>query len=521
MRKAFPLFLLSVFCCTLLSAQSVADPAYASFGKSTPRYEFISYAVRSQAEQRDLDKNEHYLPLEGQWRVAKSTLAEGGQAGFYRPRFSVADWDQTPVPNLRRATGGPALEGLTPPALPGEIPLVQYRAEIDVPYLWLDRDVYLHIEGVGGAYTLYVNDEKVGYSNDSRTPAEYNLSEALTDGLNSIGIEVYGYSAGSWMETLIPSLAPGTLGRIYLYSQPKLCIRDFVITTQVDEAGHNGIFWITAVMSNSYRSDEKITLGYDVYAPNGGQLLTYNLKEVEVPGFGYDTIICKEYIYARFRKMWSPESPALYDVMLYTRRDGRITEYIPFKVGFNRVTLRDGTLHSNGKEVKITAADYDAAYDSKTTEQQLRKLKAHGVNTICVSYPQPRWFYELCDRIGFYVVDQANNNPGYRPDDRNVGGSLSNAREYLPQFLDRAATMQGRSKAYTSILALSMGGQAGNGYNFYKTYQWLKAADSIHPIVYRDVQGEWNADAAFPKAADAEALLQKTPPPAKPASKKR
>ena len=516
MRKR--IFFLSIFTFSLyaLAAQDApeiwADPSYASFGKAKPRQEFISYVNREQAEQRNLVENDHYLPLEGKWRVLRSNTAEGGEPGFYRPRFSVASWGETTVPNVVPYEGVSPLTSLTPPALPSLIPLAQYRAEIDVPYLWLDRDVYLHIEGMSSAYSLYVNGVRVGYSNDTRTPAEYNISPALTDGLNAIGIEVYGYSVGNWMETLIPSLEPGSLGRVYVYSQPKLCIHDFVITTQLDEEGRNGIMWITAVMSNSYRSDEKITLGYDIYAPNGGKLLTYNLQELDVPGQGYDTIICKEYIYPSSRKMWSPDTPDLYSVMLYTRRDGRITEYIPFKVGFNRTEVKDGVLYANGKPVQLSAVNYDAARDEETTAQQLKRLKAHGVNTICVSYPQPRYFYELCDRIGFYVIDQANNNPGYRKDDRNVGGSLANDRAFLPAFIDRASQMQGRSKGYTSLLAISMGGESGNGYNFYKTYQWLKAHDSIHPVTYRDVQGEWNSDVAFPDARDARSFLVSDPP---------
>lgn len=498
----------------------IAAPGYASLGKAVPRQEFISYAVRSHAEQRDLDKNDHYLPLEGKWRIHRSTVQDGGVAGFYRPGFSVAAWDQTDVPNLRPAANAAPLDGLQPPVLPAGVPLVQYRAEIDVPYLWLDRNVYLHVEGVGGAYSLYVNGSRIGYSDDSRTPAEYLLSEVLTDGLNAICIEVYGYSQGSWMESLLVSREPGTLGRLYVYSQPKLCIHDFTITTQLDSAGHNGIFWVTVVMSNSYRSDEPITLGYDVYAPGGGKLLTYNLQETEVPAEGYDTIVYKEYIFKSVRKMWSPQSPNLYEVMFYTRRDGRITEYIPFRVGFNRTEVREGVLYANDKPIDISAADYNAASDSKTTEQQLRALKSRGINTLCVGYPQPRWFYELCDRVGFYVIDQANNNPGYRPDDRNLGGSLSNTPAYLPHYLDRVAQMRGRTNGYTSVSAISMGGRGGNGYNLYKSYQWLKGADSIHPVTYRDIRGEWNADFAFPDARDAQALLRQAAPP-KPAARRR
>ena len=169
---------------------SWADPLHASEGKVAPRQEFISYSSRELAEKDDMNDAPHYLPLAGKWRVNYSTTAQGGEAGFYQPRFSIAGWDETDLPNAAKAAGISPLAGLVPPQLPAENPLVQYRAAFDVPYLWLDRDMYIHIEGVGSAYALYINGRRVGYSNDSRTPAEYNISDAVTDGINSIAIEV-------------------------------------------------------------------------------------------------------------------------------------------------------------------------------------------------------------------------------------------------------------------------------------------------------------------------------------------
>ena len=138
---------------------------------------------------------------------------------------------------------------------------------------------------------------------------------------------------------------------------------------------------------------------------------------------------------------WCPQSPQLFDLMLYTRRDGRITEYIPMKFGLNETELRDGELWINGKRAELKAVDYNAARTEDATKKELRTLKSGGVNTVCVAYPQPRWFYELCNEVGMYVIDQANINAGYRTNDRNVGGSLVNNPAFLPQFIDRAATI--------------------------------------------------------------------------------
>ena len=395
---------------------------------------------------------------------------------------------------------------------------MQYRAQIEIPYLWLDRDLFLHVEGVGGGYSLYVNGRRIGYANDSRTPAEFPISPAVTDGVNTIAIEVYGFSAGNWMETLIPQTAAGTLGKIYLYSQPKLRIEDFVVETSPDSARVHGNVDFAVVMSNSYRSAEKVTLGYDIYSP-AGKLLTYNLVEREIPGESTDTIRCHELLYHVMKSAWTPDAPTLYELMLYTRRDGRIIEYIPLRFGFKDVELRDGELWINGSRASLAAADYDAAPDAAATERELKALKKGGFNTVCVSYPQPAWFYGLCDRVGCYVIDQANVNAGYRTDDPNVGGSVANAPDFLPQFIDRVCAMQGRSKNHTSVVALSLGGHCGNGYNLYKAYQWLKAADSLHLVTYRDAQGQWNSDFDFPATRDGRTYLNSAAAQKQPAAK--
>lgn len=511
MFKKSLFFTLFVISCTVLGAQNIPphwrNPGYASFGKSAPRQEFISYTTRALADKGDPNEAEHYLSLAGQWSVHYGTTREGVVPKFYSPSYMTTSWNQANVPNLAPSSTPSPLDQMIPPQLPGEVPVVQYRAVIEVPYLWLDRDMYIHIEGVSGAYALFVNNQQVGYSNDYRTPAEYNISSAVTDGLNTIGIEVYGYSTGNWMESSLPQWKPGGLGNVFVYSQPKLCIHDFVVRAKLDSARVNGILYINVILSNSYRTTEKITLGYDIYTPEG-KLHAYNLLETEIEGESTDTLRFKEYVYPSFKKMWSPESPSLYRMIFYVRRDKRITEYIPFVVGFNETQLKNGELWINDKKAVLNAANYNAASDQATTQKELVELKKAKINTICVDYPQPHWFYELCDRIGFYVVDQANINAGFKPQDRNVGGGVTNDPRFLPQFLDRVATMQGRTKNHTSLIAISMGGESGNGYNLYKSYQLLKQADTIHPVTYRDVQGEWNSDVAYPTVRDAEEVLR-------------
>ena len=158
------------------------------------------------------------------------------------------------------------------------------------------------------------------------------------------------------------------------------------------------------------------------------------------------------------KSAWTPDAPTLYELMLYTRPRRAYQRVYPVAVPGSRTwSCATGSVWINGSRASLAAADYDAAPDAAATERELKALKKGGFNTVCVSYPQPAWFYGLCDRVGCYVIDQANVNAGYRTDDPNVGGSVANAPDFLPQFIDRVCAMQGRSKNHTSVVALSLG----------------------------------------------------------------
>ena len=180
--------------------------------------------------------------------------------------------------------------------------------------------------------------------------------------------------------------------------------------------------------------------------------------------------------------------------MLFTRRNGVYKEYMPLKIGFGKTELVDGRIMRLGKELKLEKARYNAAADRKTALAELRALKAKGKNTVCPDYPQPAWFYELCDELGLYVIDQANINAPEHSGDRTVGGTPSNDPKFADEYLERVKAMYYRSRNFTCVVAYSLGGPSGNGYNMYKAYQWLKSVEKSRPVIYADADGEWNTD---------------------------
>ncbi len=442
--------LLAVLSAAAVHGQQPA-PAAAEWNRAPARTEFISYDIRGEAESEDLANATYYLPLTQ--RAVKT--GEG------------------------------------------------YAVEVNIPYPWLDRELFLHVAGLP-EIAVYVGDKPAGKAQDSRLPAEFNISKVVESGLNVVRI-VAGGATGRALENILPET--DAQPEIYLYSQPKLRIVDYTLRAAPDSTNHHGILDLDVAVGNSYNSPEQVTIGYDIYSP-AGKLLYYDMKNVRLAGQGADTVRFSQKIDGATHNLWSAENPALYKMMVYLKYDGRTIEYIPSKTGFGTTTWSPEGISRNGKPVAVRAAAYNAAPDRKAAEGTLRSLKGAGINTICVGYPQPEWFYDLCDVVGLYVIDQVNINSGFEVHNRNVGGALSNDPAWLPLFRVRSQYTCERVKNHPCIIAWSLGGECGNGYNMYKSYLWLKNADP-RPVIYRDAQGEWNSDLPYPEATPyAEVLVR-------------
>ena len=282
----------------------------------------------------------------------------------------------------------------------------------------------------------------------------------------------------------------------YLYYQNKRSIADFEIALVPDSLGRDfGMLDLKIVACNAYNYDEPVTVGYDIYSPQG-KLLEFNMTEITIPGRSTDTVRYTPFIYGTYANKWEAGSknPPLYRVMLFTRRNGVYKEYMPLKIGFGKTEFVDGRLMRLGRELQLVRAEYNAAADRKTTLSELKSLKSKGKNTICPSCPQPAWFYELCDELGLYVIDCAAISAPERRDDRRVGGTPSNDPALVDEYLERVKSMYYRSRNFTCVIAYELGSPSGNGYNMYKAYEWLKSVEKSRPVIYGDAAGEWNSD---------------------------
>ena len=369
-----------------------------------------------------------------------------------------------------------------------------YEQKIDVPASWNDYNAYLHAENVGGDYTIFVNGAQITAPIDHFTPTEIYISPYLVQGKNVVAVVVVEepYMAAVAEGLTMPQRQQ--FDNCYIFAQRRLGIYDFNVRLVPDSLERFAELRLDVMVDNSFSSDEVIEVGYDIYAPDG-KLMEYSVNDLALEKFTRDSLSFKPYIYHSNPNRWSPANPKLYDLTLYVKRSGILWEYIPLKVGFAQYGYtEDGAITAFGKPLTLKKEVYNAAADKATTEREIKALKQRGINCLMPDYPQPRWFYDICDRVGIYVIDCAAVASPSCADNRALGGTPANAPELVDEYLRRVESMYHRAQNHVSIIAFSLGKRAGNGYNLYKAYELLKSKGDSRAIIYEDADGEWNTD---------------------------
>lgn len=356
-----------------------------------------------------------------------------------------------------------------------------------------DYNVFLHLENVGGAYTLLINNVEAARVEDALTPADFSISPWLHQGNNEIIVCV--------RESLTPQLQEGVdepkrkqFEGCYIFAQRRLAVLDYEVVLRPDSTRSFAKLDLRVVANNDFNYTETIQIGYDIRDAKG-KLLEYSVNELEVEGRSTDTLRFHPDIYHAYENKWGEGKAPLYKMTLYIKRNGMLWEYIPFTVGFGQTEVRDGKVYRFDKELKLKRKEhFNALSDAKTTMAAIAQLKKEGYNTLCPDYPQPKWFYDVCDKAGIYVIDKANIN-SMAGADRKVGGTPSNDPALKDEYLRRVKAMYYRSRNHSCVIGFALGGKmSGNGYNMYKAYQWLKSVEKSRPVIYEGSDGEWNSD---------------------------
>lgn len=392
-----------------------------------------------------------------------------------------------------------------PPYVPQEWnPTGTYRREFTLPGDWDDKEIFLSADGVRGAAFYYLNGKFVGMSKDAKTPARFNVSAIAKKGKNVIAIQIHRFSDANYLECQDFWRISGIERDIYLYAQPQIHLTDFKVESPLDENYRNGILKVKVQFTNESGQNSPFVVGYRLLDKNDQQIAQ---SSTQVSGDQTEVEFTKKTIQEPLQ--WTAETPNLYTLVISLKRpNGDVIEATSCKVGFRTVEIKDKQLLVNGQPILVKGVNYHEHNENTghyVSEELMKKdfelWKRYNVNTVrTCHYPQQERFYELCDEYGIYVIDEANiesHGMGY---DLRVGGTLGNNPLFMNAHLDRTMNMYERDKNHPSVIIWSLGNEAGNGLNFYVTYNTLKTLDS-RPIQYERALLEWNTDIYCPMYA--------------------
>ncbi|MFO7691573.1 MAG: glycoside hydrolase family 2 TIM barrel-domain containing protein [Vicinamibacterales bacterium] len=475
------------------------DPAIVGVNKEPARATFTIYPDEALARAGKREASPFYKSLNGDWKFHWVPKPADRPVDFYRPDFDDAAWKTIRVPanwqfegydvpiyvNITYPWGAP-----DPPHIPAHNnPVGSYRTRFTVPPSWTGRDVYITFDGVESAFYLWVNGERAGYSEDSRTPAEFNVTRYLRDGENLLAVEVYRWSDASYLEDQDFWRLSGIFRDVTLWSAGPLHVTDLQIRTNLDATCTNADLEIEARVRNGAPAAAAMSVRATLLDAQGAEVARATAAVEGVAGGQSATAAMVQAIRAPTK--WSAETPYLYTLVVSILDDrGRVAEAIPQKVGFRKVEMKDGRLMVNGRPILIKGVnrhehDADTGHHA-TVEQMLRDvrlMKRHNVNAVRTShYPNDPAWYDLCDRYGLYVIDEANiesHGMGYAP-----ARTLGNNPAWSVAHMDRTVRMVERDKNHPSVIIWSLGNEAGDGVNFEATSAWVRQRDRTRPVQY-------------------------------------
>jgi beta-galactosidase len=441
-----------------------------------------------------------FRSMNGEWKFNCADMPAARPVDFYRQNFDDAAWHTIPVPSNYQLQGCDIpiytnaaypfpMNTSGPPIVPKEHNSVgSYRRYFTIPDEWSGRQVFVHFDGVDSAFYLWVNGTRVGYNEDSRTDAEFNITQYVQTGRNLIAVEVYRFSDGSFLEDQDMFRLSGIYRDVYLWSTANQHIRDFEVQTDLDENYRDATLRIKSSLINyagklasgSVRVELLDSVGGSVFSPQ-------NRKFQAGPG---ETEVILE-IPVSNPKKWSAETPYLYKMLLILDDDrGNPLEVIPFNVGFRKIEIRDARLLLNGQKILLKGVnrhehspDTGHYLNRDLMIRDIELMKMFNVNAVRTShYPNAPEWYELCDRYGLYVIDEGNIEcHAYGLNSKN---RLSNDPEWGPLYLDRVRRMVERDKNHPSIILWSLGNECGDGPNIAEVYKWSKQRDPSRPFHY-------------------------------------
>ncbi|MBZ5961033.1 MULTISPECIES: beta-galactosidase [Leuconostoc gelidum group] len=378
---------------------------------------------------------------------------------------------------------------VNPPYVPEDNPMGGYSKEFEVPDSWFETDHEVHIvlNGVSSAFYLWLNGEWIGYSEDSRLPAEFDLTDKLIHGQNRLAVLVLKWSKASYFEDQDMWRMSGIFRDVDLIKVPKVRFKNLTIQTQLDDDLDSAVVETKAEVLTSGRNDLKVTTNL-YWQAKKIDTTTSKLGSQIVDERGANDSKVTLKLPVKNPKLWSAEMPHLYTMQIILHDDTQIYQVENKAIGIRKIQIKDGLLMLNNQPLMIRGvnkheftADKGYYVDEDTMISDIRMMKEHNFNAVRLShYPNASRWYELCDQYGLYVVDETNiETHGVTPMNR-----LTNDSQYLPLMMTRVTRMVQRDFNHASIIIWSLGNESGYGHNHDAMYNWVKQTDPSRPVQY-------------------------------------
>ncbi len=504
MKKIIFYLLVIIVSQNMYSQNDWENPEMFQQNREKARASFYTYSTLEKAK-LDKPENEAYIKcLNGKWKFNFTDHSDQGVPGFQNLGFDDSKWNEIPVPGNWElyGYGYPNYTNMdypfdkNPPFVKASQNSVgSYITYFTVDKTWLNREVYIQLGSVKSGYYLWINGKKVGYNQDSKLPAEFNITAYLKEGENKLAVKVFKFTDGSYLEDQDFWRLSGIQRDVYLFARPKIHIRDFFAKALLDTNYRHGEFVLeTEIKNASTKKASNLKLQYQILDAEGKEVLsnqsTFNSKASNINALSFMGNIPNV-------NKWSAETPYLYTLLIDLQDNKGVTmEATSIKVGFRTTEIKGGQLLVNGKPILLKGVnrhehnpDYGHVVNEENMLADIKMMKQNNINAVrTCHYPDVPFWYKLCDQYGLYLYDEANiesHGMGYNPKN-----TLANKPEWKAAHVERITNMVERDKNHPSVIVWSMGNEAGDGPNFLAGYKAIHARDKNRPVHYERAERE-------------------------------
>lgn len=462
-------------------------------------------------------EGDYCISLNGNWKFNWVDNPSKAPEDFFKADYDASSWNSIKVPANWELNGfgvpiyvnvDNEFRPNQPPFAPAvDNPVGCYITDFEIPESWNGSQVYINFGAVKSAYYVWVNGQFVGYTEDAKTNSDFDITKCCQTGKNRLAVKCYRFSNGSYFECQDFWRISGIERDVKVYAKPELNIYDYEVHAGLDETYENGILSIEVTLQATkdkiQKNNEVVAVVWNRDAQFSMTKALNDLKfELAADGYYYAKTLlepAKGQNVGKVKK-WSAEEPNLYEMSLaIVDKKGLMTENLKNKIGFRTAEIKDGKFLVNGQYVLIKGVnrhEHDPytghVISHSLMEKDIAMMKRMNINTVrTCHYPDDPYWYELCDRYGLYVIDEANvesHAQGYGE------ASLAKHEEYKSMIWSRNRNMLERDKNHPSIVMWSLGNECGNGINFEYAYQWMKKRDASRPVIYERACLEWNTD---------------------------